>query len=115
MGQDKNILVPCPLPLAPEFLEGFMTKSKYGNRYQCFKCGCKFYDLNKSKAVCPKCGADQSEAPRQEKPSHGAVHRDVVMPPEEELLEETIPGAEGEEDLILDEGEVPLEIEEEEF
>ncbi|MBI3814629.1 MAG: FYDLN acid domain-containing protein, partial [Nitrospinae bacterium] len=24
-----------------------MTKSKYGNRYQCFKCGCKFYDLNK--------------------------------------------------------------------
>ncbi|MBI3599483.1 MAG: FYDLN acid domain-containing protein [Nitrospinae bacterium] len=91
-----------------------MTKSKYGNRYQCFKCGCKFYDLNKPKSICPKCGADQAEAPRHEKPSHGAAHRAAIIPPVEELLEEAIPVAEGEEELILDEGEVPLEIEEEE-
>jgi hypothetical protein len=94
-----------------------MTKTKYGNRYQCFKCWCKFYDLSKPKVICPKCGVDQAEAPRHEKSSHGAAHRAAVIPPVEELLEEVVPEAEGEEEIILDEGEVPLEIEgeEEEF
>ncbi|MEA2102730.1 MAG: TIGR02300 family protein [Thermodesulfobacteriota bacterium] len=30
-----------------------------GKKYRCYKCGCKFYDLNKPSAVCPKCGEDQ--------------------------------------------------------
>lgn len=89
-----------------------MAKNKYGNRYQCFKCGCKFYDLNRPNALCPKCGADQMEAPRQERPSHGAAHRAAIIPPAEELLEEAIPEAEVEDELMQDEGEVPLDIEE---
>jgi uncharacterized protein (TIGR02300 family) len=36
-----------------------------GTKYTCFKCGSKFYDLNRPKALCPKCGADQREAPKQ--------------------------------------------------
>jgi uncharacterized protein (TIGR02300 family) len=31
----------------------------------CFKCGSKFYDLNRPDPVCPKCGADQRERPKQ--------------------------------------------------
>ena len=34
-----------------------------GNKYVCFKCNAKFYDLKKPTPVCPKCGADQREAP----------------------------------------------------
>ena len=39
---------------------------KWGKKFICFKCGCKFYDLNKPRPVCPKCGADQSERRPQE-------------------------------------------------
>jgi uncharacterized protein (TIGR02300 family) len=38
-------------------------KTKLGNRYQCFQCGLKFYDLNRPEPLCPKCGADQRENP----------------------------------------------------
>lgn len=34
-----------------------------GSKYLCFKCSSKFYDLKKPKALCPKCGADQADAP----------------------------------------------------
>jgi uncharacterized protein (TIGR02300 family) len=34
-----------------------------GTKYACFKCGTKFYDLKKPAPTCPKCGADQREAP----------------------------------------------------
>lgn len=34
-----------------------------GLKYLCFKCSSKFYDLKKPKALCPKCGADQADAP----------------------------------------------------
>lgn len=36
----------------------------YGKRYECFNCGCKFYDLHKSVAICPKCNKDQKDAPQ---------------------------------------------------
>ena len=34
-----------------------------GNRFVCFRCGTKFYDLNRSPSLCPDCGADQADAP----------------------------------------------------
>jgi len=34
--------------------------NKLGKKYRCYKCGCKFYDLNKPKAICPRCGEDQA-------------------------------------------------------
>lgn len=38
-------------------------KSKLGNRFSCYGCGKKFYDLNRPEAVCPGCGANQLEDP----------------------------------------------------
>lgn len=43
-----------------------MAKKKLGNKYVCYQCGCKFYDLSKPKPICPKCGADQNDAPARE-------------------------------------------------
>jgi uncharacterized protein (TIGR02300 family) len=34
-----------------------------GTKYVCYKCGTRFYDLKKPVPACPKCGADQREAP----------------------------------------------------
>jgi uncharacterized protein (TIGR02300 family) len=34
-----------------------------GDKHICFKCQTKFYDLKKPAPICPKCGADQRDAP----------------------------------------------------
>jgi hypothetical protein len=39
-----------------------MPEMKLGTKHECFNCGTKFYDLGKSEALCPKCGADQKDA-----------------------------------------------------
>lgn len=43
-----------------------MDKSKLGQRFTCFSCGTKFYDLNRPQALCPECGTDQVEAPAKD-------------------------------------------------
>lgn len=47
-------------------------KSQYGTKFVCFKCECKFYDLKKPTPLCPKCGADQRQAPKVQEPSKPA-------------------------------------------
>lgn len=37
--------------------------SKYGNKFTCWSCGTKFYDLGKASPKCPKCGADPAADP----------------------------------------------------
>ena len=41
-------------------------KTRLGNRFTCYSCGCHFYDLNKPEPICPKCQADQREQPAEE-------------------------------------------------
>ena len=45
-----------------------MAKKKLGNKHVCYQCNCKFYDLSRPKPICPKCGADQTEAPKKDPP-----------------------------------------------
>lgn len=40
-----------------------MPAKDLGNKFVCFKCETKFYDLKKPDAICPKCGSDQRESP----------------------------------------------------
>jgi len=41
-----------------------MAQSKdLGQKFTCFKCECKFYDLGAPEPICPRCGADQRENP----------------------------------------------------
>lgn len=43
-----------------------MTHPKYGERYVCFKCGVKFYDMKRPEPFCPKCGVDQRSARKKQ-------------------------------------------------
>jgi len=63
-----------------------------GTKYVCFKCGTKFYDLKKPVPVCPKCGADQREAPSA-KPASGRAR---AAPPKQVEPEEAATGDEDE-------------------
>jgi len=63
-----------------------------GTKYVCFKCGTKFYDLKKPLPACPKCGADQREAPTA-KPGSSRAR---PAPPREAEPEEAVAGDEEE-------------------
>jgi len=42
-----------------------MAKPELGLKRICVSCSARFYDLNRSPAICPKCGAEQPvETPR---------------------------------------------------
>ena len=42
-----------------------MAKPELGLKRVCVACGTKFYDLTRTPAICPKCGAEQpAEQPR---------------------------------------------------
>lgn len=80
-----------------------MPELKLGTKYECYNCGTKFYDLGKSEAVCPKCGADQKDGARSESPATGQASRrrrkaEVAKPlevEEEEPIEDI-----GEDELV---------------
>ena len=42
-----------------------MSRPELGHKFACVGCGARFYDLNRSPAVCPKCEVQQpAERPR---------------------------------------------------
>ena len=42
-----------------------MAATQLGTKHLCFSCKAKFYDLGRPELVCPKCGANQDEAPEK--------------------------------------------------
>jgi uncharacterized protein (TIGR02300 family) len=46
-----------------------MAELNLGTKHECYNCGTRFYDLGKSEALCPKCGANQKDAERNESPA----------------------------------------------
>ena len=79
-----------------------MAQSKdLGQKFTCFKCECKFYDLGAPEPICPRCGADQREnpelgveAPAPKKRGRRAAKPKVKAPEE--------PEKDDEEDSLLD-------------
>jgi uncharacterized protein (TIGR02300 family) len=53
-----------------------MSKPEFGTKFTCEGCAERFYDLNRSPAVCPKCSAKQSPPkPRMYRPIRAASDR----------------------------------------
>ena len=85
-----------------------MPARDFGNKYVCFKCSTKFYDLKRPDPICPKCGADQRDSQASVK-AEGRRTRLAAVPKITEPIE---PAAvvEGEEVEDIED----LEVEEEE-
>jgi hypothetical protein len=90
---------------AARAVAGGDPKARLGAKHVCYKCGAKFYDLNKPEPLCPKCGTDQRTRPKVEpKPKPGAAsQRRQVTRPMVPLLDDE------EEDEVLVDEELDLE------
>jgi uncharacterized protein (TIGR02300 family) len=92
-----------------------MAAKDLGNKFICFKCNTKFYDMKKPDPVCPKCGSDQRESPAN-KPAEKGRGRLAAVPRVVEPVEPVVPAPdaeEGEEEEIegIDEEEAAVEEE----
>ena len=75
-----------------------MPAKDLGNKFICFKCNSKFYDLKKPDPVCPKCGADQRDSPAN-RPTESRRGRLAAVPKIIEPIEPAEPAAaDGEDD-----------------
>ncbi len=88
-----------------------MAKPELGNKHTCQNCGTKFFDLNKTPVVCPKCGTVQQVAARASRAA--AVEKDeeeaetgveIVSLDEVEATEATLETVAGDDVEIEDEG-----------
>ena len=68
-GGRRARLPSLPLSPPPE------AHPKLGVKHTCFQCSAKFYDLFRPEPLCPKCGADQREAPKANTKRKAAVSR----------------------------------------
>jgi len=79
------------------------TARNLGQKFTCFKCECKFYDLGSPEPLCPRCGADQREdltaAPAPSKRKRRGAAAPVVAAPTAPAVEEADLGG----DDLLDE------------
>lgn len=51
-----------------------MGRPELGSKFTCTACSERFYDLNRTPAICPKCAAEQPpEKPRVYRPLRGAM------------------------------------------
>ena len=70
---------------------------KFGQKFLCPECNCKFYDLGRPNPVCPKCGTDARKMTGRQfsrlDVSKGGTKKEVI--------EESLP-AEGEADVDVD-------------
>jgi hypothetical protein len=83
---------PVPIDIPPMLVysarasfpgKGLEMARDLGTKYICYKCGTKFYDLKKPVPACPKCGADQREAPVAKPVSARAAKPVPAKEPEE--------------------------------
>jgi len=81
-------------------------KTKLGDRWTCFSCAAKFYDLHKPQPVCPKCGSNQHESPqfKQKKTKKVSAPKKVATAPRKPAPEPE------EQEMRIDEDIEPTEL-----
>ncbi len=74
-----------------------LDKAALGERYTCFECEAKFYDLNRPEPTCPNCDANQRDRPSDQ--TAVAKPTPIPIPKPEELTKEA-EGNQDEEELL---------------
>lgn len=77
-------------------------ESSLGKKHTCFSCGCRFYDLGRADAVCPRCKSNQKMARQEDLKAAARGSRRPVEIQEEEA--ETL--ADSGEELSYEEGDL---------
>ncbi len=82
-------------------------KVKLGQRWICYACSTRFYDLKRPQPICPRCQADQRESPVFAKPKAKRKRaKKAAAEPAPTVLEpvdsETLAAADDIEDLDAD-------------
>ncbi|MFI5317686.1 MAG: FYDLN acid domain-containing protein [Myxococcota bacterium] len=85
-------------------------KTKLGQKWTCYSCQAKFYDLQKPEPRCPKCGADQRQSPAFEKPKRTRAKKASPPPAPKKVAKPAPPPLEEGEDL-----DTPIDPEDLEF
>jgi len=84
-----------------------MPAKDLGNKFVCFKCATKFYDMKKPDPICPKCGTDQRESPALKPAPEGGKRSRLSSVPKVvepvDLGDEPEPASEEESEDIEDE------------
>ncbi len=88
-----------------------MPARDLGNKFICFKCSSKFYDMKKPDPICPKCGSDQRESPAN-RPAESRRGRLAAVPKIIEPIEPAAPASEEDEPEFEDAEEAEDEDEE---
>lgn len=101
--------------MVPAHWSSMVGRPELGTKCACASCAQRFYDLNRSPAVCPKCGAIQppvaARAPRPVRAMPGSAHmsrRPAPVIAEEEA--EPLAAVEDDEDEDADDAEDVPEI-----
>ena len=91
--------------------------AELGTKYKCYKCGCKFYDLNKPEALCPQCGEDQANEEtkkllKKKRRRNMPQGKAEVKPMAEAAVDSSTDKDEDSDDYILDMEDIVLDEEE---
>jgi uncharacterized protein (TIGR02300 family) len=91
-----------------------VAKPELGSKHQCQNCGTKFFDLNRSPILCPKCGAEFEAIPLARSTSRAAPppkdvpvdtsNIELVSMEDADEASEKVPVVAGEEVEIEDDG-----------
>ncbi|MGH6835249.1 MAG: TIGR02300 family protein [Methylocella sp.] len=88
-----------------------MAKPELGNKHQCQNCGARFFDLNKSPVICPKCGTIFHAAALSRAAHHAAVADDEDTPAGAETVLVPLEEADAGEDKVAAVADDDVEIE----
>jgi hypothetical protein len=56
-------------------------KERLGQKWVCYSCGARFYDMQKADPLCPKCGVDQRTSPALQAPPTRGRKKAAAPPP----------------------------------
>jgi len=75
-----------------------VAKPEWGRKHLCGSCGTKFYDLRRTPAICPSCGAQAEAEPagRGARKARGGAAKAAAVPHKAEAEVEAIAYPEGE-------------------
>ena len=77
-------------------MDAAARKAKLGQKWTCYSCSAKFYDMNKPDPHCPKCNADQRQSPAFEKPKRSRAKKAAAPAAPKKAIKPPPPIDEGE-------------------